>query len=172
MKKVEWADHVLPICQLIIVNRCLKENCSYFTQHWKLKVHMSRKDGHGNNRLFYLQKTSLCCPVGGGYLLCMCDLGLIWTCWCSLKRTLHSVWACLPRDLEMQSRIFSSSAEVPLKADRVLQCTGFPDSWNYSSFLSASYWHLSLSHCVYCCFLSTEVRHSSFTGTGSYIHHG
>lgn len=101
IKKVEWADHVLPICQLITVNRCLKENCSYFTQHWKLKVHVSSKDGHGNNRLFYLQKTSLCCPVGGSYLLCTCDLGLIWICWCSLKRTWPSVWACLPEDTEM-----------------------------------------------------------------------
>lgn len=154
MKKAEWADHVLPICQLITVNRYLKENCSYFTQHWKLKVHMSRKDGHGNNRLFYLQKTSLSCCVGGSYLVCTCDLGLIWTCWGSLKRTLPLVWACLPQDIEMQGRIFSSRSEVPLKANRELQCTGFPDSWNYSSLLSASCWHLSLSCCVNCCFLS------------------
>lgn len=69
MKKVEWADHVLPICQLITVNRCLKENCSYFTQHWKLKVHMSRKDGHGNNRLF-IYKRHPCAALLGVVIFC------------------------------------------------------------------------------------------------------
>lgn len=54
MQKVEWADHVLPICQLITVNRCLKENCSYLTQHWMLKVHMSRKDGLRKNRKCFI----------------------------------------------------------------------------------------------------------------------
>lgn len=144
-----------------------------------LKVHMSRKDGHGKNRkcfitdFFYLQKTSLCCPVGCSYLLCGSDPGLIWTCWCSLQKTLHSVWACLPWDTELQSKILPSGVEVHLKADRVLHARVFLISWNYSSSLSASYWHLSLRHCVYYCFLSTELcckvqqLHISSMDTGS-----
>lgn len=96
--KVEWAGHVLPVCQPITVNRCLKENCSYFVQHWMLKVHVSGKEGHGwkifpKTIFFNLQNFFLNATLLGAVIFC--DLVLIWTSWCSLRRMLYLVWILL-----------------------------------------------------------------------------
>lgn len=177
-QKVEWADHVLPICQLITFNRCLKENCSYFTQHWMLQVHMPRKDGHGKNRKcfitdFFIYKRHPCAALfGGSYLLCRCDLGLIWTCWCSPKRTLHSVWACLPWDTEAQSRILCWSPPKGWQRTTVHVSSWFPGTIARSRVPAID---TSLSATVYIAVSypqSCAVRYSSSIGAAPYVHHG